>query len=67
VISHSRRHELRTLWQPVIEHSTGTYVNFESDLTAEVFDRAYPGDTGARVLKAWRSYDPDAILQTFPL
>jgi hypothetical protein len=66
-IPQSRRHELRALWQPVIEHSEGTYVNFESDLTAEVFDRAYPGDTGARVLKAWHSYDPDAILRLFPL
>jgi hypothetical protein len=45
----------------------GVQVNFESDLTAEVFDRAYPGDTGARVLKSWHSYDPDAILRTFPL
>ena len=58
---------LDVVWQPVVEHSQGTYVNFESDLTAEVFDRAYPGETGARVLKAWHSYDPDGVLRTFPL
>ncbi|MGY4786071.1 FAD-binding oxidoreductase [Rhodococcus opacus] len=58
-----RQSELAELWRPVVDHASGAYVNFESGIDPAVFHRAYPGATGDRVLKAWRDYDPDAVLR----
>ena len=57
------RGEFGALWQPVLAHATGAYVNFESATTPDVFRRAYPGRTGDRVRELWRRYDPDAVLR----
>ncbi|MDX2852522.1 FAD-binding oxidoreductase [Actinacidiphila glaucinigra] len=55
--------DLHRLWAPVREHGTGSYVNFESGTGPGVFDRAYPGATGARVRELWRRHDPDGVLR----
>ncbi|MEU4095551.1 FAD-binding protein [Streptomyces sp. NPDC026673] len=55
--------DLRRLWAPVRELGTGGYVNFESGTGPDVFDRAYPGATGARVRETWLRYDPDGVLR----
>ncbi|MYX35011.1 MULTISPECIES: FAD-binding oxidoreductase [unclassified Streptomyces] len=55
--------DLNRLWAPVREHGTGSYVNFESGTGPGVFDRVYPGATGARVRELWRRHDPDGVLR----
>ncbi|MGW3246982.1 FAD-binding oxidoreductase [Streptomyces sp. NPDC001070] len=55
--------DLRHVWAPVRDHATGSYVNFESGTGPDVFDRAYPGATGARVRELWRRHDPDGVLR----
>ncbi|MDX2817859.1 FAD-binding oxidoreductase [Streptomyces sp. NPDC006207] len=55
--------DLHRLWTPVRELGSGSYVNFESGTGPGVFDRAYPGATGARVRELWRRHDPDGVLR----
>ncbi|MEU2109906.1 FAD-dependent oxidoreductase [Streptomyces sp. NPDC019507] len=50
-------------WEPMAEHTEGAYVNFVSRPDDAMFDRTYPGITGARVAGLWKRYDPEGILR----
>ncbi|MEV4714979.1 FAD-dependent oxidoreductase [Micromonospora sp. NPDC049374] len=54
---------LDAAWSGLARHADGAYVNFESRLRPAAFDRVYPGETGRRVARAWRRYDPEGVLR----
>lgn len=57
---------LATAWQPLAAHSEGAYPGFESRLDPAAFARAYPGQTGERVQRAWEHLDPQGRLRPMP-
>ncbi|PWU47840.1 FAD-linked oxidoreductase [Micromonospora sp. S4605] len=54
---------LDAAFRDVARHTDGAYVNFESRPDRAAFDRIYPGETGRRVARAWRRYDPDGLFR----
>ncbi|MGW1888170.1 FAD-binding protein [Streptomyces sp. NPDC001970] len=57
------RATLTAALDPLVGHTDGAYVNFESAPDEKTFARAYPGPTGARVSELWARYDPDGVLR----
>ncbi|MGQ5261726.1 FAD-binding oxidoreductase [Micromonospora sp. ZYX-F-536] len=54
---------LDSAWRGVAGRADGAYVNFESRPDPTGFARIYPGETGARVRRLWRRYDPDGVFR----
>lgn len=55
--------ELDASWRPLADRFDGAYIGFESRPDEAAFQRIYPGETGDRVRRAWRRYDPDGVFQ----
>ncbi|MET8321744.1 FAD-binding oxidoreductase [Micromonospora sp. NPDC005189] len=55
---------LDAAWRAAGARADGMYVNFESRPDPAAFDRIYPGETGARVRRLWRRYDPDGVFRS---
>ncbi|MET8308950.1 FAD-binding oxidoreductase [Micromonospora sp. NPDC005173] len=55
---------LDAAWRGVAGRADGAYVNFESRPDPAAFARIYPGETGARVRRLWRRYDPDGVFRS---
>ncbi|MET8212658.1 hypothetical protein ABZT51_43180 [Streptomyces sp. NPDC005373] len=55
--------QLAKAWGPLLPHSDGAYMGFETRTDSEIFDHVYPGTTGTRVRDLWRTYDSDGILR----
>ncbi|MFF5053850.1 FAD-binding oxidoreductase [Micromonospora sp. NPDC000663] len=55
---------LDTAWRGAAGRADGSYVNFESRPDPAAFARIYPGETGARVRRLWRRYDPDGVFRS---
>lgn len=55
---------LDTAWRGAAGRADGAYVNFESRPDPAAFARIYPGETGARVRRLWRRYDPDGVFHS---
>ncbi|MDG4762092.1 hypothetical protein [Micromonospora sp. WMMD710] len=51
-------------WRTVGARADGAYVNFESRPNPAAFARIYPGETGARVRRLWKRYDPDGVFRS---
>jgi hypothetical protein len=51
-------------WRAVGGRADGEYVNFESRPDPAAFARIYPGETGARVRRLWKRYDPDGVFRS---
>ncbi|MDG4796108.1 FAD-binding oxidoreductase [Micromonospora sp. WMMD1082] len=54
---------LDAAWSGLARRVEGAYVNFEGRTGPAVLARVYPGETGRRVARAWRRYDPDGIFR----
>ncbi|WP_444948864.1 FAD-binding oxidoreductase [Micromonospora ureilytica] len=54
---------LNTAWRAAGARADGAYVNFESRPDPAAFARIYPGETGARVRRLWKRYDPDGVFR----
>ncbi|SIN19693.1 FAD-binding oxidoreductase [Micromonospora cremea] len=54
---------LDAAWRSAAGRADGSYVNFESRPDPAAFARIYPGETGARVRRLWRRYDPDGVFR----
>jgi hypothetical protein len=54
---------LDVAWRGIAARADGAYVNFESRPNPAAFARIYPGETGARVARLWRRYDPDGVFR----
>ncbi|MFG1654408.1 FAD-dependent oxidoreductase [Micromonospora sp. NPDC049275] len=55
---------LDTAWRAVGARADGEYVNFESRPDPAAFARIYPGETGVRVRRLWKRYDPDGVFRS---
>jgi hypothetical protein len=55
---------LDAAWRAVGARADGAYVNFESRPDPAAFARIYPGETGARVRRLWKRYDPDGVFRS---
>ncbi|MEU4399888.1 FAD-dependent oxidoreductase [Micromonospora orduensis] len=55
---------LDTAWRGAAGRADGAYANFESRPDPAAFARIYPGETGARVRRLWRRYDPDGVFRS---
>ncbi|MET8465218.1 hypothetical protein ABZU93_19395, partial [Micromonospora zamorensis] len=55
---------LDAAWRAVGARADGAYVNFESRPDPTAFARIYPGETGARVRRLWKRYDPDGVFRS---
>ncbi|MFD0657811.1 FAD-binding oxidoreductase [Thermocatellispora tengchongensis] len=56
-----RAERLDKAWRELAGRVDGAYVNFESRPDADAFTRIYPGETGDRVSRLWKQYDPEGI------
>ncbi|MET0418474.1 MAG: FAD-dependent oxidoreductase [Actinoplanes sp.] len=55
---------LDAAWRGAAGRADGEYLNFESRPDAAAFARIYPGETGARVRRLWKRYDPEGVFRS---
>ncbi|MFI0356514.1 FAD-binding oxidoreductase [Actinomadura sp. 9N407] len=55
--------ELDAAWKPLAGRIEGAYLGFESRPDDQTFARIYPGETGHRVTRLWKHYDPEGTFQ----
>jgi FAD/FMN-containing dehydrogenase len=55
--------DLDQIWRPLARRVQGAYLGFESRPGSDAFARIYPGETGARVTRIWKQYDPEGTFQ----
>ena len=61
-------HGLAEQWDPMIEHFSGLYINFETDQRPERLHEAYPEGHLRRLRELKRRYDPDNVFRdNFPI
>jgi alkanesulfonate monooxygenase SsuD/methylene tetrahydromethanopterin reductase-like flavin-dependent oxidoreductase (luciferase family) len=57
------RERLNAVWEKLKPHFNGLYLSFESDLSPERIDEAFPPATLARLRRAKLRYDPDNVFR----
>jgi alkanesulfonate monooxygenase SsuD/methylene tetrahydromethanopterin reductase-like flavin-dependent oxidoreductase (luciferase family)/FAD/FMN-containing dehydrogenase len=64
----SRKTDYVRYWDRLRRHTSGLYINFESDARPQRLHDAYPGATLQRLRRVKAAYDPDNVFnQAFPI